>query len=90
MFLSVDSEQIKTLSASESIPYRIYLGLAGWELGQLEKEIKQGLWLMADATKDDIFSDSDTLWENTLRRRGRELLGEMLRVDRFPPDPHQN
>ena len=38
--------------------YLIALGCAGWEPGQLEREISENAWLTAPAQHDLIFSDN--------------------------------
>ena len=38
--------------------YLIALGCAGWEPGQLEREISENVWLTAPAQHDLIFSDN--------------------------------
>lgn len=47
------------------------LGYAGWSAGQLEGEILQNTWLIADADEAIIFSeDMDTKWSDALANLG--------------------
>jgi len=44
--------------------YKINMGYAGWDKGQLESEIKNGDWLLKPLTDDFIFNISDQdMWE---------------------------
>ena len=44
--------------------YKINMGYAGWDKGQLESEIKNGDWLLKPLTDDFIFDISDQdMWE---------------------------
>lgn len=47
------------------------LGYAGWESGQLEEELKENDWIVADASEDMIFgAKKETLWEEAIRKAG--------------------
>ena len=50
--------------------YLFALGFAGWSAGQLEEEIKNNCWLMADA-------DLDTLFHCPLEERWQQLYEKM-------------
>ena len=50
---------------------RFYLGYAGWSQGQLEQEILQGNWAVANADADFIFSDDiHQMWNTALNSVG--------------------
>ena len=49
---------------------RIYVGLSGWEPGQLEGELIRGSWFRARARVEEIFGTPRDLWRRTLRRIG--------------------
>ena len=66
---------------------RVFAGYAGWEDGQLEREIETGSWFVFDALPGDPFvARPDDLWPMVLRRQG----GLMAAVAIFPPDPTMN
>lgn len=47
------------------------LGYSGWTAGQLDAEMKQNAWLVADADPDVIFSaDAEDCWDRILRKIG--------------------
>lgn len=50
---------------------RVFLGYSGWSSGQLEAELVEGSWIVADAARsDDVFGpDPDGLWARVLRRQ---------------------
>lgn len=50
------------------------LGYAGWNSGQLETEICENVWLVADADPDAIFDATNmkSKWENAYARLGLE------------------
>lgn len=49
---------------------RIFVGLAGWDAGQLEGELIRGSWFRASATAEEVFGTPADLWRRTLRRIG--------------------
>lgn len=49
---------------------RIFVGLSGWETGQLEGELIRGSWFRAHARAEEIFGTPEDLWRRTLRRVG--------------------
>jgi putative transcriptional regulator len=53
---------------------RIFAGYAGWGAGQLQSEIADGMWHVADATYDDVFGTQPLdLWRGVLRRQHSDL-----------------
>jgi putative transcriptional regulator len=66
---------------------RLYAGYSGWGPGQLEHELAQDAWLVADAEPEDPFlPDGAGLWKRILARQG----GPIARLAHFPPDPSCN
>ena len=50
------------------------LGHAGWSAGQLDRELQQNTWLVADATPDLIFNTpNDKKWEAALASMGIDI-----------------
>ena len=50
---------------------RLFAGYAGWGAGQLESELAEPSWIVADARPDDAFATSpDELWRSALERKG--------------------
>jgi putative transcriptional regulator len=66
---------------------RVFAGYAGWDEGQLERELEEDSWIIEPATSEDVFTvDPDGLWSGVLRRKGPQyrLLATM------PFDPSLN
>jgi putative transcriptional regulator len=67
------TKDILEAMASPGAPRRalLALGYAGWEAGQLEDEISQNAWLVADADEDLVFGeDYESKWNKALRKMG--------------------
>jgi putative transcriptional regulator len=69
------------------VSVRVFCGYAGWGAGQLDREMEQGGWLVADATSALVFDAAiDTLWSRTLASRG----GIYRFLALMPPRPELN
>lgn len=70
-----------------SVPVRIYAGYAGWGPGQLEDELEEGGWIVAEARAGDVFATTPgTLWSVVLKRQP----GVTALLASFPIDPGLN
>lgn len=66
---------------------RVFAGYAGWGPGQLEREMAEDAWIVAEPTVDDIFTDEpDALWHRILERKGPPW----STMARIPFDPSTN
>jgi putative transcriptional regulator len=66
---------------------RLFAGHSGWGPGQLEDELEDGGWFVADSLPADVFTTRpDRLWQDVLRRQRPGLA--MLAF--FPDDPSTN
>ena len=66
---------------------RIFAGYAGWSAGQLQNEIAQGRWHLAEARYDDVFGRRPLdLWRTVLRRQP----GETAFFSTWVEDPELN
>ncbi len=66
---------------------RVFVGYSGWGSGQLENELEERAWILADATTDDVFAqDAERLWTRVLRRLG----GAYAVLALLPEDPRVN
>lgn len=83
----VDLDAPPEVVVPEIAAMRIYAGYAGWDEGQLEAEIRSGMWLVVDAEAADAFSpEPQALWAQVLRRQG----GTQALLSSFPIDPSLN
>ena len=66
---------------------RLFLGYSGWAPGQLENELKEGTWLVANATDEIVFDTRhEDIWKKSI-----SLLGEKYSyLAHIPTDPQLN
>ncbi len=51
--------------------YEVYLGYAGWSAGQLEQELRNNLWLFAEADPELIFDlPPEARWQAAIQQLG--------------------
>lgn len=79
-----DFEKLKFLIDSKLITeknIRFYVGYTGWTEGQLEEEIKDGAWMIADLDANYVFQQKlDTMWKMVLENKGSSyaVIGQMI------------
>lgn len=87
---SGDFDLVKEYSKNQLLhpdDIRFYLGYAGWSAGQLQEEIEQGGWILADSTSESVFEIPDeSLWRRTLRSLG----GSYSILANYPEHPSLN
>lgn len=87
LHFGIEPDKALQLLAEEGTEVRGFLGYSGWSAGQLENEMKQRTWIVADVPEDLLtHSQDDGLWRTVLGREGAEwrlLAGE-------PDDPTLN
>ncbi|MFQ6608088.1 MAG: YqgE/AlgH family protein [Fidelibacterota bacterium] len=73
--LSTTLESIQVMAESSSLPFRCFMGYAGWAPQQLEGEIAKGSWLLNPLIPELLFSDQTaTMWETVLGKMGLDPL----------------
>jgi len=66
---------------------RFFLGYSGWDAGQLEEEISQNSWLVADIPQADLMTiDENVMWAQSVRSMG----GKYSMWENFPENPSLN
>lgn len=71
--LTTTREVLEAMGAHNPQPRRavLALGYAGWGAGQLEREIRQNVWLTVEADEALVFdADYDTKWSRALGKLG--------------------
>ena len=64
---------LQLLQLPPSTRARVVVGYAGWEAGQLDREIAASGWLTMDVDPSLIFNVApDDMWETALRRLGAD------------------
>ena len=52
---------------------RLFIGYSGWSPGQLDKEMKEGSWVVADLPQGILFSgDQENVWKQVIRTLGKD------------------
>ena len=74
LYLSTSPELLRQVLQSTPPPRaRVLAGYAGWGPGQLDAELAQSAWLMADVELDLIFDIAPAqMWETAIRRLGAD------------------
>jgi len=85
---AVQRDQIEPLMREAHGPVKYFAGYSGWGVEQLESELAEGAWLVADATADAVFSDeTDAQWAEFMTRL---TLGKWIDPEKLPDDPSVN
>ena len=83
----VDLDAPTALLEAEIAGLRIFAGSAGWDAGQLEQEVRDGVWVLAESEIGDVFDpEPQTLWQRVLRRQ----TAPTRYLASFPRDPQWN
>lgn len=90
LFWSGNFEQIKSLlntGVLKEEDIRFFVGYSGWGKGQLEEELKEEIWVLADTRPGVVFqSDISQIWRSVLRNLG----GNYIIMANSPVDPRLN
>lgn len=66
---------------------RFFIGYSGWSPGQLDDEMEENAWLVAESHQEFIFHrDDDALWAGVVRSMGKKY----EHIVHFPQDPNMN
>lgn len=58
----------------QSMDLRLFVGYSGWGAGQLERELSEGSWIVADVNEALLFeTDTDDLWKRAIQSLGSEF-----------------
>ena len=74
LYLSTSPQLLRRVLETHPAPRaRVVAGYAGWGPGQLDEELAQSAWLMADVEVDLVFDvDASVMWETAIRRLGAD------------------
>lgn len=90
VYVSTGREMLEKLVESGEQPLRFFVGYAGWGEGQLERELKDGSWLVAPATKEQVFGAVEDLWQELTKHVLSGVFLSALNIKHVPPDPSLN
>ena len=72
--ISGNIELLSSLQKSKNIKSKLFLGHAAWSIGQLEREIENGDWLIQKSSTDLIFGrEIDNIWIMATNSLGIEI-----------------
>ena len=72
--ISGDIELLSSIQKSRDVKSKLFLGHAGWDSGQLEREIENGDWLIQKSSTSIIFEQEiDNIWITTTNSLGIEI-----------------
>jgi putative transcriptional regulator len=74
LYLSTSPALLRRVLETRPAPRaRVIAGYAGWGPGQLDEELAQSAWLLADIELDLVFDvPPDAMWETAIRRLGAD------------------
>jgi len=74
LYLSTSLGLLRDVLEAQPAPRaRVLAGYAGWGPGQLDEELAQSAWLMAQVDLDIVFDTApDAMWETAIRRLGAD------------------
>jgi putative transcriptional regulator len=64
--------QLLSISVMNPEDIRFFLGYSGWSAGQLDEELKNHSWLVADIRASQIIRPSGDLWQNSVKSMGED------------------
>lgn len=76
-----------SLQASSGSDVRLFVGYSGWSPGQLESEMEDGSWLVADVSTDVLFeTEPEHIWQKAIYSLGSDY----RYLANMPADPSLN
>lgn len=86
-----DFETLKLLINSNQLredEIKFFVGYAGWDGAQIQNEMEQNTWLVAEKPNNDLLfsSNTDGLWQQVVRSLGPRY----AHISNFPTDPNLN
>jgi putative transcriptional regulator len=74
LYLTTSPDLLRRMLEPNSPPrVRLMVGYAGWGPGQLEAELEESAWLIADVDTELIFNTpAQQMWETAIRRLGAD------------------
>ena len=73
LYLAIDSEVVDRIIEKQPAQARFFAGMVLWQPGELDDEIKRGLWYLQDPKADMVLRKStDGMWEELLGRAERK------------------
>jgi putative transcriptional regulator len=93
IWLSSDADAVKALVDEAVEPLKFFVGYAGWTGMQLETELTEGAWQVAEIDPSLLMATPRGLWEElqaAARRALRTHMRPAINPKLIPPDPSVN
>ena len=93
IWLSSDADAVKALVDESVEPLKFFVGYAGWTGMQLETELTEGAWQVAEIDPSLLMATPRGLWEElqaAARRALRTHMRPAIDPKLIPPDPSVN
>lgn len=91
LFIGGKFEDVKNLLIEDKDNakyFRFFIGYSGWDIGQLEEELKEKSWVvLKDLSKEALLdAHNDDLWKDLMAKMG----GKFEVMSNFPKNPSDN
>jgi putative transcriptional regulator len=93
VWLSSDAEAVKGLVDDAVEPMKFFVGYSGWSSAQLEAELLEGAWILADIDSSLVMATPEDVWEQiqaAARKAVRHNVRPAVDPKLIPPDPSVN
>ena len=93
IWLSSDADAVRSLVDDGIEPMKFFVGYAGWSALQLESELAEGSWAVAEIDSTHVLATPPEVWEglqNHSRRLAKPSTRPAIDPKRIPPDPRVN
>jgi putative transcriptional regulator len=88
IYFTAEREPIERIMRAGTEPAKYFANYSGWGVDQLEREIKDGSWLIIPATAFDVFeAEPETHWN---KLTARLTAGGYINPEHIPDDPSMN
>ena len=73
LYLAIDSEVVDRVIEKRPAQARFFAGMVLWRPGELQEEVKKGLWYLHDAKADLVLrKPTESMWEELVGRSERK------------------
>jgi putative transcriptional regulator len=84
IYVAAQKQHLEALVRNRPSPYRLIVGHVGWENDQLADELLQGMWHIAPATTDAVFSSDQDMWPTLVRRATARSVANWIGIPDVP------
>ena len=72
LFIAVDAKTVDRIIEGDAAHARFFAGLIAWRPGELQEELKRGLWYVQESDSDLVMrKPTEGLWEELVKRSER-------------------